>query len=186
MHNLKKLKYLIIGLISVPTFRYFLSLANEEVSQKRIKILLNTFIIATTLASLSGLIALMSGFNPLKFKTACHATRACGMYGMYMTYSYGIALVLTILSGFILKRQLIQKILSIKILIPCFLINLIGFALSYARGAYIGYFGSIPFFFFKKDKKRFFTIVLSLTFIGDLSFAFIHSDQRDAHLSRKN
>lgn len=173
MHNLKKLKYLIIGLISVPTFRYFFSLANEEVSQKRIKILLNTFIIATTLASLSGLIALMSGFNPLKFKTACHATRACGMYGMYMTYGYGIALVLTILSGFVLKRQLIQKILSIKILIPCFLINLIGFALSYARGAYIGYFCSIPFFFFKKNKKRFFTIVLSLTFIGGLSFAFI-------------
>lgn len=170
LHNLKKLKYLIIGLISVPTFDYFFK---QVENLKKSKVLLNTFIIATTLASLSGLIAYYSGFNPLKMKPACHATRTCGMYGMYMTYGYGIAFVLTLLTGMLLKYKSLKNFINPKLLVVSYVINFVSFLLSFARGAYIGYFISIPFFFFQKNKKKFVIICASLVLLGGLSLAFI-------------
>ena len=71
----------------------------------KIKFLIWAFLASTTIATVSGLIGLYTGFNPLKFKNACHPTRACGLYGMYMTYGYGINFFMVIVTGFLFYKN---------------------------------------------------------------------------------
>jgi O-antigen ligase len=170
VHNIVKLKYLIIGIVSIPAFRYFFETYADN---KKVKILVNTIIISTTLASLSGLIAYKFGYNPLKMKPACHPTRTCGMYGMYMTYGYGIGLFLSLLTGMLFYFKDLKNLVSKKLLIGSLLINLLSFALSFARGAYIGYFLSLPFYFYRKNKKLFISIVIAVSVSGVLAIKFI-------------
>jgi O-antigen ligase len=153
--NLFKFKYFILPLIGL--FAYFYTL-RDKLSQKQKKILVYTFITATTVASISGLIGYFSGFNPIKMKDACHATRACGLYGMYMTYGYGIAMFLTLLTGAILKRDKYFSYINKNFMIICWVINFAGLFLSYTRGGWIGFAVSVPFFFFKDHKKMFLII----------------------------
>lgn len=176
LSHIVKLKYFVIGILSIPSFQFFWNKTKELEPEKRdrvIKVLLNTFIIAATLATISGLIGLQTGFNPLKMKKACHVERACGMYGMYMTYGYGISLFMTILLGLIVGYQYVKKYISLKLLYACLLINLVGLILSYARGAYIGFFASVPFFFYKRNIKLFWKITLGLVLTGVLAVAFV-------------
>lgn len=168
--NIIKLKYQLIGLLSVPCFYYFFKM---DEGYKKSRFLLKVFIWATTIASLSGLIAYFSGYNILKMKPACHQHRTCGMYGMYMTYGYGIGLYLSVLFG-VLLIFLREKLFSrMKLYIPAFILNFVSFILSFPRGAYIGFFASVPFFFFKKNKKLFLIITLVIAMVGGLSIAFI-------------
>lgn len=82
-----KIKYFVLSLLDLPAYYYTLK---DFMKNKSKKVLLNTFLIATTIATISGIIGLYTGFNPLKMKAACHEIRTCGLYGMYMTYGYGI------------------------------------------------------------------------------------------------
>lgn len=127
-------------------------------NEKRIKILLTLFIVATTAATLSGLVGLWTGFNPLRFKEACHETRACGLFGMYMTYGYGISLSALIMLGLCLYRDEAKKWVNIPLLYSCTVINIVGLYLSFARGAWIGFLVALPFFFFKSQKKAFLSV----------------------------
>jgi O-antigen ligase len=79
---------------------------------------------------------------------------------MYMTYGYGIALFTTLIAGLIIYKNYIKNWLSLKFLIPVFLTNLLGLFLSYARGGILGFILAFPFFFFKKNPKKFFVIFL--------------------------
>lgn len=168
--NIIKLKYQLIGLLSVPCFYYFLKM---DEGFKKSKLLLKIFFWAATIASLSGLIAYFSGYNILKMKPACHARRTCGMYGMYMTYGYGIGLYLSLLTGALLLYFRKKMMNPFKAYLPAFILNFVSFILSFPRGGYIGYFGSLPFFFFKKNKKFFISITLGISLLSGLSIAFI-------------
>lgn len=152
LKNIFKIKYFLIPLLSLPAISSFLS---KEISQKKSLFLLRLFLIATTVATVSGLIGLYTGFNPLKFKNACHETRACGLYGMYMTYGYGMALFTILASGLIIYRDQLRSWFSLKLLIPVVVINIIGLVLSYARGGMLGFVLGLPFYFFKRNPKRF-------------------------------
>lgn len=169
LRNLSKVKYFLLPLLALPAY---LAMTREFLTEKKIKALIYLFFIATTLASLSGLIGVWSGFNPLKMKPACHATRACGLYGMYMTYGYGISLFMVLMTGVALLWRKSEKL---KSLIPAWLlsitlvINFVGLILSYARGAWLGFALAIPFYFFKEHKKRFALTVLSLAVVGVVS-----------------
>jgi O-antigen ligase len=166
LKNIFKIKYFLIPLLSLPAISAFIS---KESSQKKSLFLLRLFLLATTIATVSGLIGLYTGFNPLKFKNACHPTRACGLYGMYMTYGYGISLFTILASGLVIYRNQLRNWLSLKFLLPVVVVNFVGLVLSYARGGMLGFVLGLPFFFFKSNPKRF----LSIFFVVNALFAIL-------------
>lgn len=151
LKSLLKTKYFFIALISTFSFHYF---KENYMTDKRIKFLINAFLLATSIATLSGLIGLWSGFNPLKFKAACHATRACGLYGMYMTYGYGISLFMVLLTGVIVYKERFTKWVRVEYLYLAWIINFAGLILSFARGGWIGFFCAVPFLFIQQHVKK--------------------------------
>jgi O-antigen ligase len=157
VRNIFKLKYFIIPLLGFFALKEF----HKKVATKKIYAnLLNTFLASTSLATLAGLIALITNFNFLRFKPACHATRACGAYGMYMSYGYGIALFMILLIGLYIHRKKLEGYFNQNLLIVAIFINLLGLYFSEARGAWLGFFGAIPFYFFAHNKKKFMIIAL--------------------------
>lgn len=175
MKNLAKMKYFLLPLLSLPAY---CALYREYLNEKKIKVLIWLFLIATTLASLSGIIALFSGFNPLKMKPACHAERVCGVYGMYMTYGYGISLFMVLISGIAIawkKNDFLKRMFPLWLLLPALVINGLGMYLSYTRGAWLGYLIAMPFFFFREHKKAFLATSGVIAIIGSVSIFTIPS-----------
>jgi len=166
--NILKGKYFLFALFFLVSFR---ELFKSYLTEKRIKILLWLFLISTTLASLSGIIGLYSGFNPLKFKNACHPTRACGVYGMYMTYGYGISLFMVLMTGALIYRDKFLKYVPAWLLGVAFVVNLAGLFLSYARGGWLGFLAAVPFFFIKKNLKAFIGVCVAGILVVVISIA---------------
>jgi len=168
--NIFKLKYFIIPLFGIYAYREWFQ---RKFSESKVKLVINIFLVSVTIANISGLIGLFSGFNPLRFKTACHLTRNCGMYGMFMTFGYGMMFVMILLVGLMIYRKKIKDYVDYRILYSSFVVCLVGFLLSQARGALIGFFIALPFFYFKKHKKIF--SVFSLVIFGCclISYTFI-------------
>jgi O-antigen ligase len=163
--NISKAKYFLIALLGI------IPLSRFRPSDKEIKVLLLVFISATTVASLAGIIAYYTGMNPLKFKPGCHPHRACGMYGMYMTYGYGISLFQILLTGLLLYRKEIQRYLPTSLLIGAWLVNGLGLFLSMTRGGWLGFLIALPLFFFKKNKKL--MLVMGLSFLALFSASYL-------------
>ena len=150
--NIFKLKYFVVAFLSYFSFQY---LKRDFLDDKKIACALNLFIATATLATLSGLVASYTGFHPIKWEPACHASRNCGFYGMYMTYGHGIAFFMVLLTGAILHRDIFKRWVPNWVLYTAWAINLVGLLTSYTRGAWISTLVAIPFFFFKKNKKMF-------------------------------
>lgn len=152
LRNIFKLKYFIIPLIGYFALKEF---HQKKGSIKNYRLLINTFLVSTSVATISGLIALATNFNPLRFKAACHATRACGAYGMYMTYGYGIALFMILLVGIFVYKKEFKNLVDQKIFWFAFIVNLSGLYFTDARGAWLGFIIAIPFYTYHFNKKRF-------------------------------
>ena len=170
LKNIFKLKYFIIPILGIFSYSYWFQ---KSFSEKKIRLFVNTFLCTTTVASLSGLIGLYSGYNPLRFKAACHATRTCGMYGMYMSYGYGIMLFSLLVIGLFIFRKKMDKYVNQNILYIALFINVIGFYLSYARGALLGFLIALPFFYLRRKKKIFIFATLILVAISSLSYFYV-------------
>lgn len=153
MKNIFKGKYFIFAFFWVLMFQNFFK--NEIDRSKFIKVLLWTFLIATSIASLSGVVAMFTGMNYLKMKPGCHATRACGLYGMYMTYGYGISLFVILNAGLLVYRDKIKEYVPTWLVALSFLINFAGLYFSYARGGLLAFVFALPFFLLKKNPKKF-------------------------------
>jgi O-antigen ligase len=167
--NIFKLKYFLITFIGTVAC-YYATL--KYIDQKRTRLLLNIFMFTTALASLVGIIALYTGFNYLRFKDACHTTRACGMFGMYMSYAYAIQFVVILLGGLIVYKNRLKNFFNSKLLYISFAINLLGLILSYTRGAWIGVVVATPFIFYFKSKKAVLLSIAILTLLVASSFGF--------------
>jgi len=152
LKNLLKIKYFLLPLLSVPVLNHFFK---YHFDRKKLKILFYLFVSSTTIATLSGLVGIYTGYNPLKFKAACHAFRACGLYGMYMTYGYGISLFMVLMTGTLVYFKKFKENFSPLIFIPVWFINLVGLFLSYTRGGLLGFLISIPFYGIKKISRKF-------------------------------
>lgn len=184
-----KSKYFFLTLLGLYAYR---SSLKEFLTPKRVRLLVNLFLFATSLATLSGLIGLWTGFNPLRFKEACHATRACGVFGMYMTYGYGIALASVIMVGLVLYRKKVENYLSVPLLYCATFLSVVGLYFSFARGAWIGFLVALPFFFFKTHKKIFVgvmagvgvTAFLLLQFNTQIRETFFSSDRLHSNSQR--
>jgi|GEM_PF-1325281 len=175
-----KVKYYIIGALASLAFAHFL----KDITNKSLSILMYALFISSTLATISGIIAQYSGFNPLKWGPACHETRNCGVFGMYMNYAHNIVLLDIILAGLVFFRHKISHLVNPKFTIAVWIINMLGLFLSYTRGAWIGFLIGFPFYFYKKYKKAF-----ALSFVGIVAFfilAFTFSPSvRDTFLNRQ-
>ena len=175
LRSIFKVKYFIFSLLGVFCYRRIFF---NYCDFKKKKFLLHLFLIITTIATVSGLIALYSGFNPLKFKEACHPSRACGLFGMYMTYGYGISLFMVILTGMLFYKKELSQWINIRLLLIVWIINMGGLFFSYSRGAWIGFIAALPFYFLKKSIRLFFIGILAMTLVGGLCFVFSKKIQK--------
>jgi O-antigen ligase len=154
-----KAKYFILAILSIFAFRAWF---NEKATASKLRWLVGAFFLSTTLATTSGLVGLFHGFNPLKMKQACHAERACGLFGMYMTYGYGISLFSVLMTGVLLYIGQFKTIVSRPWAILVWLINLLGTFFAYARGGWLGYLAAVPFYFLKGRVKTFCLVIAGL------------------------
>ncbi|MBT3979838.1 MAG: O-antigen ligase family protein [Bacteriovoracaceae bacterium] len=160
-----KLKYFLIAIMAVYPLKY---MVRNHLDQKKISLLLNLFLITTMIASVSGMIGLYSGFNPLRFKEACHVNRSCGMYGHYISYGYGIHFATLLILGLWTNRGKLETLVNSKLITISLIVNFVGMYLSYTRGALLSVIVCAPFLFLKKSKKLF-LIVLIVTSFGFLA-----------------
>ena len=166
--KLFKVKYFLLALLGVFAYQStFLNYLDDRMKKE----ILRVFLLLTTLATLSGIIALYSGFNFISWKIACHPNRACGLFGMYMTYGYGIGLFMILITGILIHRKKFSHLISMPFIVLVWIINLTGLILSYSRGAWVGFIVAIPFFFLK-SRKSFYTSLAVMGFIIILLFSF--------------
>lgn len=152
-----KLKYFIFGMLAVFPYRKLF----ERIEKKHIKVMLTTFFILLSIGNIAGIHALFDGYHLLRMKAASDQHRAAGMYGMAITYGYGIELIAIILCTIALNYwkkigELVNKKLFVVTLITC----LLGLYFSYSRGAILAFILSVPFIFFKTRKLLFKTSML--------------------------
>ena len=158
---LLKTKYFLIGMLS-----YFaLSYSKDYLTEGKIRLLLKILLVTTSLATISGIIGFFTGVNPITMAPVEYLKRASGMNGMVMTYAYGLNFFLLILVGLWLYRDEVKSYISKTWLLWAIAINTIGITLSFTRGAWLGIFAGLPFFFFKKNKKIFCAIILTALFL---------------------
>jgi O-antigen ligase len=177
---LLKLKYFIFGILGVWALKW----SQQSFTPSKMKWLLYLSLIFTTIASLSGLWALYVGYNYLRGKAPCHMDRNCGMYGMYMTYAYGISLYLILIAGFYKAKRKVLSFWTCRLIEISFVINFVGLWFSYARGALIGVIVGLPFLFVLKEKKWFFSTIASGFLVLGLLLSF-HSPTRNLFFSEE-
>jgi len=187
MFNLLKLKYFVITLLCIGVIY---ENRKDVFTKKLVRLYINILCVTTAIATISGIVAMWTGFHYLRNRPSCHLDRVCGMYGMYMTYAYGIQFILVLLAGMLIYYKKFREYLDLKFVIPAFAINFIGLYMAYTRGALVGFLLAIPFFFIRKNAKVFlFTtfIILAVAaptiyFVPRLNDAFLHrpgsNDQR--------
>lgn len=165
--SLTKSKYYIIGLLSIVPYTYWFvkTSESEEAKIKKIQYLLWAFFFATTIASISGMMGVFVGLNPLKMKVG-FVDRNGGLAGMLMNYAHNLSYFQIIITGMIVCREEIKKYINLNLLYAIFAINLIGLYTTYTRGAWLAFLIGIPFFFFKNHKKSFLLTFFLLLVLG--------------------
>lgn len=162
---LTRLKYYLFGLLGIaPVSAYFNSL-DEIQKRKRISWLLYSLIMATTLASISGMSAVFFGYNLLKLKQG-FVTRNGGLAGMLMNYAHNLSFFMIFLTGLLIERKFIEKYINMKFLSVVWLVNFLALYTTYTRGVWLAFLMAIPFYFFKKDLKHFFIMFVCLGLFG--------------------
>lgn len=166
-----KLRYFLVGILSIYAYRQIVG--KQLLDDSKIRLLLNIFMIAVSIATISGIIGLFTGYNPLRFRAASDEWRATGMYGMAITYGYGIQFVCILFCGLLLYRHRLQQFFNSKILVIATVIALAGLYYSYTRGAIIGFLIALPFLFYRKSKKAFVAVMITGILIISLAVAAI-------------
>lgn len=166
-----KAKYFLFGFFSIaPLMWYF----KNYYKTKNISFLLYGMCIATTIATIAGLIGMRTGYNPLLMKEV-NLIRNAGLFGMLMNYAHNISFFLIITAGLLIYKAEAKKYININFLIFIFVINLFGLYMTFTRGAWLGFLAAIPFFFFKKNKKWFIGSIVTIFLVGLFAY-FIAGD----------
>ena len=171
---LTKSKYYLLALLSIVPFQYYfqeLKAKGEVEFTKKIHWLLMALLITTTAASLSGMIGIYTGFNPILWK-ATSALRNGGLAGMLLNYAHNLAMFLIILTGLILNKDQIKKYINVNFLYVVWVINVVGIYTTYARGTLLAFILGIPFYFLLKGRKKFLQATGALLLLGVILFKF--------------
>jgi O-antigen ligase len=161
-----KAKYFLFGFLSISPLAWFFMGRNND---KRISVLLYSFCIATTVATSAGLIGMKTGYLPL-LMTPADQVRNGGVFGMMMNYAHNLSYFLIIVVGLLINRNRISKYINIKFLSAVLVINLVGFYMTFSRGAWLGFLAGIPFYFFKKNKRLFFYSLFGIFIAGAITY----------------
>jgi O-antigen ligase len=161
-----KSKYFLFGFLSIAPIAWYLK---NYYSDKKLAWLIYAISLATTFATIAGLIGLWSGYNPVLMRAA-YPGRNGGLFGMLMNYAHNLSFFLIIIFGFFLYKKRTQKFINTKFLIIVLIINLVGFYFTYTRGAWLGFLFGFSFFFFNGNKKKFITVLGSLIVIGTAAY----------------
>ncbi len=170
-----KLKYMLIGVIAIyPYIELF-----KTLTRKQTKKMVNALLVLLAIGNIAGVYALFSGFHPLRMKEASDGIRAAGMYGMAITYGYGIELVLIVmLSLLVLYRKKLSSIANPIIFYTSIATTLLGFYFAFARGALLALIFSIPFIFIRSNKKVFMSLLGSgIILVGILTAVVFNSNE---------
>jgi O-antigen ligase len=156
-----KLKYMLIGVLAIYPYAELF----KSMTRKQTKKMLNVFFTLLAIGNVAGIYALFSGYHPLRMKEASDGLRAAGMYGMAITYGYGVELILILMiTAGVIFRKKITSLVNPWIFYISLVTTFAGFYYAFARGAMLALIFSIPFIFFKRNKK---------IFIGLLSSGFV-------------
>lgn len=164
---ISKTKYFFFGFLSIAPISWWMKKYSND---KKISILLYTFCVVTTVATLSGLCGTWFGVNPILFKTVEIGGRYGGLFGMVMNYAHNMAYFLIIIFGLLIYKNDSKKYINTKFLTAVFIINLIGFYYCYTRGAWLAFLLGAPFYFFKDNKKLFGVGVLLIITLGSWAY----------------
>ena len=163
-----KLKYLMLGLLAIYPLRELF----KTLKQKQVSTMVKVFLILLAIGNIVGIYALFTQYHPLRMKAASDPWRAAGMYGMAITYGYGLELIFILLVGVAWKlRGRVSTLVNPWIFWVCFLSTTLGFYYSFTRGATLAFIFSLPFLFIKTHKKIFWAVsiagvVLVLTIVS--------------------
>ena len=149
-YNASKSKYFAMGMLSWFALQYC---QKEYLTTKKIRVLISLFLFFTTLASFSGMLELFMGSSPIKAlvtERKCHPSRACGLFGHWMSYGYGINFFIIIVSGLLLYRKKLEDYLNVHLAWIALFINTLGLFFSYTRGAWLGVLVGLSFSFLNK------------------------------------
>lgn len=167
-----KTKYYLIAIISIAPISYYFNKLDPETATKKIHYLILALFITTTVASLSGMYGVWTGFNPLKWKVIT-SERNSGLAGMVLNYAHNLALFQIIVTGMIFYRGEIKKYINLNFLYVVWGINMIALIMTYSRGAILAFLVAAPFYFFRSNKKLFVTSGVSLVIIASLIYKFL-------------
>jgi len=172
-----KVKYYIFGLIGILLLTTFSSLFKPEMIRRMI----NIFLITTSAATLSGIGAFFFGYNLLRFKVQM-TDRPGGMYGMVLTYGYGIAIILVLAIAMLIKRKSLQNYFNQKLLIAFIAINTVGLLFSGCRGAILGFCYGVMALSVFYSKKLFAALFIGFTILAILIAVVLKEKNFKAHL----
>lgn len=162
---LTRTKYYLFGLLSIAPISSYFETLNKEERTIKISQLLYAFLIATTLAGMSGMSGVFFGFNFLKFKFG-FSERNGGLAGMLMNYAHNLAFFHIFITGLVLYKNEINKYLNLNFLYGVWIINTFALFTTYTRGAWLAYVVATPFFFVKKNVKSFIVTALFFFLVG--------------------
>lgn len=157
-----KLKYLMFGILGIAAYENLF----KELKRSQVGLILTIFFVLLTIGNIAGIQAYFTGYHYLRMKPAADELRAAGMYGMAITYGYGIELILIMLLGLVFNYwKRITALVNKYIILAAVVSSAAGLYFSYTRGALLALIISIPFLFIKTKKKFFYGLSVAGLFI---------------------
>ena len=162
------MKYFLFGFISIAPLAWWVK---NHLTKKKVSYLLYAFCIATTIATIAGIVGMNTGYNYISMRTV-NFDRNAGLSGMVLNYAHNLAFFQIIILGLIIFKNKTKEYINSNFLLFIFLINLVGIYMSYTRGAMLALIIGAPFYFFKKNKMRFVLIGIGLISIATAVYFF--------------
>lgn len=149
--SLWKVKYIPFAFFSVYAFQFSV---RQFSGKKWIWWVLNGFFLSILVASFAGIYGLWSGVTPLRFETVCHPVRLCGLFSSYHSFAYIMMLCSLLLIGMSRDWERLRHVCSIGFLFTTTFVAVLALVLSLTKGAWIGFFVGLSFFYFKENHKK--------------------------------
>jgi len=159
---ISKVKYFLFGFFMIAPYSFYFK---NHITNKKIAFLIYAIGVATSVATIAGIIGMKTGYNYVSMRTV-NLDRNAGLSGMVLNYAHNLVYFQILMVGLILYKKEIQHLINMKFLYVVFVLNLIGLYYSYTRGAFLALIIGIPFYFYKKNKFRFIAVFAILAIIA--------------------
>lgn len=173
LKSILKIKHYAIPLLGIGAYAWAFQRSSNL--KKRLLLLATVFCVSLILANISGIIALFTQFHPIKWKAAADETRAAGLYGMAITYGYGIQFPAVLFVLMVLHKARNQFSINKYLFWLAGISSIAGLYLSYTRGALIGFTAALLIGFYFYSRKMFLWAAGGITVLGILFVLIIQN-----------